>query len=73
MIVDSQLNIHGLTDQEKIDLTTEVEQIIFHGKINWDSQILKEWLKQGKFEERNYLLIISTLYATRALYSIIKY
>ena len=62
-----------LETQDIINLRLEVNEIVFNGKVNWESPYLKQWLATSHDESKQKLILASMVYPTRVLLSVLEY
>jgi len=66
------LLFHDLSDQEADELRTFGEALLFKGEIlNPHPHAVKMWFEVGKFDDRQQLMVMSTVLPGRIFYSLL--
>jgi len=66
------LKFLDLSPEDQKLLQSEVEDIVFHGTIKWESKFLTAWLEVNEIPDHCKLVTVSTVYPTRALWSLLQ-
>lgn len=68
----STMLVSDISDVERADIVQLCEDIILHGKVDWNHPIAKQWLDVCAPDDRHKLLLYSTVMPQRLLLSLHK-
>lgn len=70
----STLLFYGLSNDEANDLLELTDALVFDGKMHhdpWNHPLVRTWLDAGDFDERQMLLVMSTVFPIRVYKSLL--